>query len=91
VSKQLLLKDLENLKESLQDDLLSELIQGVDLEPSPESLQQIEEAISAFERAHGMTSEQMLEKLDCEVFEENPELGRWAALYCSYKELKQSA
>lgn len=91
MNKQLLLKDLENLKEGLQDELLSELLKEVELEPSPQALKEIEEAISAFESAHGITSEQMLDKYDCEALEENPELGRWAALYCSYRELKESA
>lgn len=91
MSEPLLLKNLENLKEALQDELLSDLLEGVELEPSAESLHQIEEAISAFESAHGMTSEQMLEKHDCQTLEESPELSRWAALYCSYRELKESA
>ena len=91
MSKQLLLKDLEHLKEDLQDSLLSDLVQDLELEPTEESLHRLEEAIRAFESARGMTSEQMLEKFDCDAFEQDPELGRWAALYCSYKELQESA
>lgn len=91
MSKKLLLKDLEHLKDDLQDKLLSELIKDVDFELSLESLSHLEQAIASFEKAHGMSSDQMLLKFDCDAMEENPELGRWAALYCSYKELKESA
>jgi hypothetical protein len=48
---QLLLKDLEHLKENLQDELLSAVIQDFEFVPSPDSLHQFEQAISAFESA----------------------------------------
>lgn len=91
MSNQLQLKNLENLKDNLQDQLLHDLLGDTPIEPTPESLLELERAITAFESTHNMSSEQMMEKFDCDSFEENPELGKWAALYSSYRELKESA